>query len=365
MSAPVVHLCRRAGANPARSRHHADVRPARRGDPRIHPRGEARRHRVPAHAPRGGGGVCGRRDRANRSPARRLRLDARARRAQHDARRRQRVSRSLAGDRDHGDDGGGVGAVCDASESRSERGLSSVHQDGDHARRARIRPPRFAARWPRRWRPGRVRCTSRCRATSRSCRSRRPKTRRASPSSRRRLRRRRPRRSPRCCGHRVGQAPGRGARPGSAPARSCSAGARIRRTSRRAGVRHAEGQRDAARRSSAVFRRLRRRRRRQRDHGFLRARRSHHRHRLRAGRVRQAVAPHDEAGVDRPGVDRGRRLSPARGSRGRRGADALRPRRAIAGAVRVDRRRSADVSRRSPARARARRRRLPACPASS
>ena len=231
---------------------------------------------------------------------------------------------------------------------------------------AGIPPPRFAAPWPRPWLPGRARCTSRCRAMSQRCRSRRPKTRRAFQSIRRRLRRPRPRESP------LSPRPSlRHRRPVVVlgldlhPRDHRGAGAGVRRASRRAGVRHAEGQGDAAGGSSAVLRRLRRRRRRQRDHGALRARRSHHRHRLRAGRVRQAVAPHDEAGVDESGDDRGGRLSPARRSRRRPAADALRYRRAIAGAVRVDGGRAADVSRRPPRACSNLRRRPTVCPATS
>ena len=244
----VVHLRRHARAHASRCGHHAHVRSARRGDPRVHPRGEARGHRVPAHASRGGGGVRRRRVGANRSAPRRVRLDARARRAQHDARRRQRVSRSLAGGGNHGDDGGGVGAVCDASESRSECGVSPVHQGGDHPRRqeyGRQGSPRPGRGHGSQAGPGAHRGAERCRKDARVGNRRpaghfnRPAADCAGHA-----------RGNRCgrCGHRFGTTPGRGARPRSAPARSCGAGAGVRRASRCAGVRDAEGQGDAVRR---------------------------------------------------------------------------------------------------------------------
>ena len=54
---------------------------------------------------------------------------------QHDARRGQRVSRSVAGGGDHRHHVGGGVALRDASEPGPQRDLSPVHQDGDHARR--------------------------------------------------------------------------------------------------------------------------------------------------------------------------------------------------------------------------------------
>ena len=295
-----------------------DVRPAGRRDPRLHRGGAEGRDRLRAHASRGGRRADGGRRRSDRAKAGRLPVDARSWRDEPDARRRQRLSRSLAAHRHHRDARHDGRALRDAPAPRSERGLPAVHQADDHAGRhehgrhgqARVADDARAA-----LRPGAPRAAERRRAPAgaadRRSVPRQPRPRSAAAARARRRRSHGGR-------NRARPAAARRPRPRSGSGHHAARRAAVRRGARRAGVRHAEGEGHPARGSPAVLRRLRRPGGRSALRRVLRARGSPRRRRLRSGRIRQALASDDAARVDRAGHDRVRCVQAAARARRRR-----------------------------------------------
>ena len=141
---------------------------------------------------------------------------------------------------------------------------------------------------------------------------------------------------------------GRARRPSSCSG-STSIPARPRRSSgdsscaQRPGFRHAEGESILPRIIRSSWR-LRRPRRGRRGPGVLQAQRFARWRGLRAGRIRQVVAPHDEARLHRPGVHRRGRLPARARSDGRRRAVADGPPGHAFRSIRLDRCRSGRVS---------------------